>query len=189
MIAETSLTPPASDSDRSITSTRQPRRSAIAAVHAEELGGEERRLVAAGAGADLEDDVLAVVRVLRDERLLDLSVERLALSGEARRLGLGQDAQLLVRRGLGRRHHFAGVGELSVDLAQLAEEGDDRVDLGERLADLAHRLGVGVDLRQGEPRGELGVRGFEGQQAVDHRQIRQTRDIRTVTLIAMLESG
>src|SRR4029077_16642983 len=36
----------------------------VAAVHAEELGREEAGLVAAGAGADLEDDVAAVVRVL-----------------------------------------------------------------------------------------------------------------------------
>ena len=35
-------------------------------VHAHQLGREERGLVAAGAGADLEEDVLLVVRIARD---------------------------------------------------------------------------------------------------------------------------
>ena len=34
----------------------------VARVHAEQVGGEQRRFVAAGAGADFEDDVLLVVR-------------------------------------------------------------------------------------------------------------------------------
>ena len=37
----------------------------VALVHAEQLGGEQRRLVAAGAGADFEDRVALVVLVLR----------------------------------------------------------------------------------------------------------------------------
>src|SRR2546423_136893 len=40
-------------------------RLGVAGVHPEELLGEERRFVAAGACADLEDHVLGVVRVLR----------------------------------------------------------------------------------------------------------------------------
>ena len=42
-----------------------------AGVHPEEIRGEERRLVAAGAGADFQDDVLGVVGILRDEQDLD----------------------------------------------------------------------------------------------------------------------
>ena len=34
-------------------------------VHAEQLGGEQRRLVAAGPGADLDDGVAVVERVAR----------------------------------------------------------------------------------------------------------------------------
>ena len=39
----------------------------VADVHAEQLGREERRLLAAGAGADLDDDVAVVVGVARQQ--------------------------------------------------------------------------------------------------------------------------
>jgi hypothetical protein len=39
----------------------------VAGVHSQDLGCKKRRLVAAGAGADLEDDVLFVVRIFRQE--------------------------------------------------------------------------------------------------------------------------
>ena len=41
-----------------------------AGVHAEDLGAEERGLVAAGAGADLKDDVLLVVGVFGEKEYL-----------------------------------------------------------------------------------------------------------------------
>ena len=40
----------------------------VARVHPEEIGGEQRGLVASGPGADFEHDVLGVVRILRDEQ-------------------------------------------------------------------------------------------------------------------------
>src|SRR5439155_21817494 len=40
----------------------------VAGVHAEQVGGEQRRLVAALALAQLEDDVLRVVRVARQQQ-------------------------------------------------------------------------------------------------------------------------
>ena len=40
----------------------------VARVHPEQVRGEERRFVAAGAGADFEHDVLGVVGILRDEQ-------------------------------------------------------------------------------------------------------------------------
>ena len=48
----------------------------IALVHAEQVAGEQRRLVAAGAGADFEDDVALVHRVLGDEREAHLLLQR-----------------------------------------------------------------------------------------------------------------
>ena len=48
----------------------------VARVHPEEVAREERRLVAAGAGADLEEDVALVVRVLRQQHLLQVGGER-----------------------------------------------------------------------------------------------------------------
>ena len=55
----------------------------VALVHAEEIAGEERRLVAAGAGADFEDGALLVGRVLGEEQAAD---------------GLGQGRDALVER-------------------------------------------------------------------------------------------
>ena len=49
----------------------------VAGQHLVEVAGEERRLVAAGAGADLDDHVLLVVRVPFDHRQADLLFERL----------------------------------------------------------------------------------------------------------------
>ena len=68
----------------------------VAAVHAEHLGREERRLVAARAGADLEQHVLVVVRVLGHEQQRDLGVERVALRLERARLLVRHLAQLRV---------------------------------------------------------------------------------------------
>ena len=65
-----------------------------ARVHAEDLGREERGLVAAGAGADLEQDVLLVVRVLGDEEEADLGVQGVAAGLERAQLLVGHLAQL-----------------------------------------------------------------------------------------------
>jgi len=65
-------------------------------VHAREVGGEQRRLVAAGAGADLDEDVLVVVRVLGQDELLQLLLERGLARGQLVDLGLGQLGQLAV---------------------------------------------------------------------------------------------
>ena len=55
----------------------------VARVHAIEVAGEERRLVAARAAADFDDDVLLVVGILGQQQHLELAVELLA----ARRRG------------------------------------------------------------------------------------------------------
>ena len=41
-----------------------------------QIAGEQRRLLAAGAGADFEHDVALVVGILRDEQHLELVGER-----------------------------------------------------------------------------------------------------------------
>ena len=55
----------------------------VAGVHAEQIAGEQRRLLAAGAGADLEDDVLVVVGIARREQHLELLFERAPSSSAA----------------------------------------------------------------------------------------------------------
>ena len=47
----------------------------VALVHAEQVGGEQRRLFAAGAGAHLEDRVALVILVLRQQRQLDVEFQ------------------------------------------------------------------------------------------------------------------
>src|SRR5947209_3781435 len=62
----------------------------VARIHAEEVAREERRLVSAGPGADLEEDVALIVGVPRQEQLLQLRFERdepLAARSEERRVG------------------------------------------------------------------------------------------------------
>src|SRR5262249_7101218 len=68
----------------------------VAVVHPVELLGEERRLVAARAGPDLEKDVLLVVRVLREEQRLELALEPLHLPDQRELLFLGELAHPLV---------------------------------------------------------------------------------------------
>ena len=50
----------------------QPEAGGVAQVGVEQLGGEQRGLVAAGGGADLEDGVAVVVGVARQERVAEL---------------------------------------------------------------------------------------------------------------------
>src|SRR3546814_10094398 len=46
----------------------------VALIHPEQVGGEQGRLLAAGAGAHLEDRVLLVGRILRKHQHLQLAV-------------------------------------------------------------------------------------------------------------------
>src|SRR5574341_2298049 len=65
-----------------------------AGVHPVEVAGEQRRLVPAGAGPDLDDDVLVVAGVLGCERLPQAALQRVeALLGQAQ-LVLEQGAAL-----------------------------------------------------------------------------------------------
>ena len=68
----------------STSSAFQPLPVRVAEVHLQHLLGEQAGLVPAGAGADLEDDVLLVVGVLGDEEDLELGLERVAALLEGR---------------------------------------------------------------------------------------------------------
>ena len=62
----------------------------VAAVHAEEIGGKEGRLLATRAGADLKDGVLLVERIFGDEQHLELMLDLGKPRFEALDLLLGQ---------------------------------------------------------------------------------------------------
>ena len=78
----------------------------VALVHAEQVAGEQRGLVAAGAGADFQDGVVVVHRVFGNQRELELLARAPSLRVEQRRrLGVRELAHLGVGRRVGERAH------------------------------------------------------------------------------------
>ena len=69
----------------------------VARVHAEQIAGEDRRFVAAGARAHFEVDVAVVARVLRQQQLRELFLFALQPRVEAGQLFAAELAQLVVR--------------------------------------------------------------------------------------------
>ena len=123
----------------------------VALVHAEELGGEERRLLAAGAGAHFEDGVALVGLVLGQQHEPHLALE------------LGEP---LVERGQfasGERTHLgiglAGERRQVVALGARGLEGRDLLDERREVAVFLRQLGevAAQPRRVGERGGELGM--------------------------------
>ncbi len=113
-------------------------RLGVADVHAHHLGGEERRFVAAGAGPDLDEDVLVVVGVLRLEEDLDLALEQWLLRLELGNLHFGELAHVVVGA-----EHLPCVAQALADVLELAVLGDHVLDLGDGL----HGLAIGRHVR------------------------------------------
>ena len=67
---------------------------AEALVHPVEVGREQRGLVSAGAGADLDDGVAVVERIPREQQLVQLLGQRGDLGGQPGQVGLGQRGEL-----------------------------------------------------------------------------------------------
>ena len=131
----------------------------IALVHAEQVAGEQRGLVAAGAGADFQDHVALVHRVLRDQREADLLRERVALFLERRLLGFGERAHLGIGRGVG--EHRVEIGDLALRRPVGRDGRHQRLQLGE----LARQLHIGVAVGAGR---EVGLDRLEaGHQRVE----------------------
>ncbi len=122
----------------------------ITRIHAEQVAGEDRRLVATGAGADFQIDVAPVVGVLRQQHALQAVLQ---LDQRLTGLGdflLGHLAQVRVAV----LEQRLGTFEVGLHLAQLAEGGDYRLDLGiflgvrPKLALLGDHLGVAEQRRE-----------------------------------------
>ncbi len=129
----------------------------VARVHAVQVAREDRRLVTAGARPDLDDDVLVVVRVAREEHDLELVLEHREpglelldlLGGELPHLGVALLLEQLpgLVQLLRRRQVLARLlGELCLGTLLLGQPrvlrlvGEDR-----RIAELGGQLGVGVE--------------------------------------------
>ena len=106
----------------------------VAAVHAEQIGCEQRRLVAAGAGAHLQDGALVVGRVLGEEMQAQFLQQLAPAVIDLIELLLSQLPEILVGRGVvGERSQLAPLG---FGLAILEDGLDHGIELGEFLGEL-----------------------------------------------------
>ena len=151
MAKVTSLKPPTSAGDCERTSVEKPELVGVAREHLVEVAREQRRLVAAGAGADLDDHVLVVVGVALDHREADLLAELLE---PPRRIG-DDAAQLGVVAVLGEQ--LARALEVVGELAVLGGERVRALELAVLAPDLGVALAVGDHLGVGHLPLELGV--------------------------------
>src|SRR6185369_6159506 len=118
----------------------------VARVHAVEIGREERGLVPTGAGADLDDRVAVVERVVREERGLqprleigDAPLESIDLvSGLGRHLGVVNENEL------------ARIGELVLGLLKLRRQLDDRLEASVLPTQLGNLVAVAEGVWIGE---------------------------------------
>ena len=121
----------------------------VAHVHAQQVAGEQRRLGAAGAGAHLDKDIALVVRVARQQQALQLRQQTFRLGTRLGQGVLGQFRHLRVGE-----HLLRGLDLLLVGVPG-AEGMYHRFELRILLAQFAEALGVVLDLRLGQQRGDL----------------------------------
>ena len=119
----------------------------VARVHAKQASREERRLVAAGSGPDFEKDVALVVRVLRQQHLLQLGGERRHSRGRVSVLLVGKRLHFRIAR------HLVRCGDVALGMLVLAKARDDGLDLRA----LAGERAVAVEVAHGVRRGQHGV--------------------------------
>src|SRR5690606_33567250 len=115
----------------------------VSAVHPKEIAGEKRRLVAAGPGADLEEQVRVVLRILRHEVQRELALALLEPALERLRLLLAERPHLrvvAVRELLGR-------GQLLLEPAIRGEVPRHGLELRILARQLAKAILVGDRLR------------------------------------------
>ena len=135
-------------------STCQRLRSAIARIHAEQVAGEQRRFVAAGAGADFEEDVALVVGVLGQQLLLQFGLEP-----------AGAD-RVSLRSRLSANSRISGS-------ASCPAPSRDRPVRACRLVQLDHRLDLGMLARQLAVVVHVGRGVFGREQAIELLQPRE----------------
>ena len=143
----------------------------VARIHAEEITGKQRRLVAAGAGPDFEHDVLVVVGIFRQQEFLQVEFDL-----RQPRLGgfdffFGQFGHLPHRR-IGQ--HLLPGSQIGLGTGELVEERDHRRQLGVFAVQatilihvarrvLARQQGIEFDQTAGELVELFSDAGFHGQ--------------------------
>ena len=162
-----SLIPSMPVSFRLRTSVCEPVPGGVAQVHPEQLGREQRGLVAAGPGPDLEDDVAVVVRVARQE-------EHLELLEQSRLVGLEAVDLVARHRPHARRRRRCASRSSRAPASSGASPAGVRIGLDRRLEAGQLRpsrrisFGIGADLRACELGLEVVVLGRDlGQLGVE----------------------
>src|SRR5262245_15925498 len=121
-----------------------------APVHLEQIAGPQRRLLTAGAGADLDDDVLALAGILRDEQLLEPAVELLDALIETVGLLREEARHLRIALLLGELPRFLG---LRARRLEVPIGDDDLLELREPAAEVAEAVGIAGNVGRGHLRG------------------------------------
>ena len=85
----------------------------VAGVHAEQIGGEQGRFVAARPGPDFQDDIALAPRIFGEQQVPDLELELPAFRRELGHLGVGQTSHV----GIGRSQQLPRLGQLILDCA------------------------------------------------------------------------
>ena len=136
----------------------------VARVHAEELRGEQRGLVATRAGADLEDDVALVVGIARHEQHLQALVERVEPGFDRGQLA----ARHLANLGVGVLQQLAVLRHVALETLPLAIALDHRLELRALARQLGVLATVGDDRRVGDETLQLLVPPFDLCETLEH---------------------
>ena len=101
----------------------------VALIHAEEIGREQRSLLAPGAGAHFENGALLVGVILGQQLHLQLLLELLDLGIERADLLLGESRHVRLRHRV--VDQMLQVRPLAYGGAERGDGGHDRIELGE----------------------------------------------------------
>ena len=133
----------------------------VARVHAKEVGREERGLFAALRAPELEDGVLSLVRVGREEEQLDRLFEALAIAVELRELRLREIAEL------GILERVLRLADPPLDVPVARERAHHGLEIAPLLVELRRARAVGQHVRPAEHLFELAVSARELLQLLD----------------------
>ena len=119
----------------------------VTRIHAEKFSSEERGLIAACSGANFQQNVFLVVRILWKEKQFQFALDRFLARGE---LLFFFVSQLLHFRVVGFNDHLMRSRQVLFDLLVFAVLGDDFFELGVLLGELleARRIGHGLRSRE-----------------------------------------
>ena len=132
----------------------------VARVKTGEVAGEQGRLVATGAGPDFDKSIALVVRVFRQQELLQLGVQ-------LRQVGLGRVDFLLCHLGhVGIVEHLPRRRQVGLALQIAVEHLDHRGGLGMFAAQRAKAIHLIDDIGRGQQRIEFVQSGSLAQQGV-----------------------